>query len=161
MARVLESAEKNPVSYPLSTAFIFCFSWGPQSSVLSPGEKRKKSHKSIAPILALVCQLQSKCTERQRKADAFPLKGWLCVSQSLVLKYVSLLGCCFSSCHLNRSSGALGWKQPPGSCHDLQSLGASGPMSYEPSFLNWSHFAIQVFKILVLLGAYSNICPLW
>lgn len=136
MARVLESAEKNPVSYPLSTAFIFCFSGGPQSSLLSPGEKRKKSHKSIAPILALVCQLQSKCTGRQRKASVFPLKGWLCVSQSLVLKYVSLLGCCFSSCYLNRSSGGLGWKWPP--------------WSWSPvSWGIWSHVIWAQFSKLV------------
>lgn len=34
------------VSYSFSRVFMFCFSWGPQSSLLPLGGKRKKSHKS-------------------------------------------------------------------------------------------------------------------
>lgn len=64
------SRKKTPVSYSLSMAFMFCFSWGPQSSLLAQGEERKESHISATHVLALVCQVRSKCSERQRKADA-------------------------------------------------------------------------------------------
>lgn len=131
-----------------------CISQGATNFPPVNGRKRKKSHKSNAHALVLVRHLASEqmYRETQKSRCTQHLEGWLCISQSLVVKYAGLLLLLLPSEMQLRSVRLEGTTLVV-----MSSLLRHQVLRYSSGFETGHVLPSKHSRFLVLLGAYSSI----